>query len=234
MWGDTMQEVKEDMQKYSPNDWEKAPYKLEKISDLLFDWTLYPRHQLDNKRVKTYAMALKSGSTFPPIRVGLFQGKKIVVDGFHRAHSRILVKMEYIDCKELPFRSEAELFAEAVRLNSEHGQPFTEIEVLSSIRRLRRYNFEVKDIVSMVHVPPSAIRRESTKPITVLTLPSGKKLQCVKVRPGEQGKQGLTCLKNALIIVSNWAEEKKIPKTPEFRELASRAYDALKKVQPND
>jgi len=224
---------KTQLQSYSGKDWDKALTKLEKIADLLFDWNIYPRKEVDNQVVRAYAKALKSGSIFPPIKVGLFKGQKIVVDGFHRVHSRILLKTAYVECKELAFQSEAELFAEAVRLNSSHGKTFTDIEVKASIRRLQRYNFSIKDIVSIVHIPASAIRQESTKPITILTLPSGKKLSCVKVNPGEHGVHGLICLKNALIIVSNWAEEQKIPDEPTFRELVARARVALKKVQFN-
>jgi plasmid stabilization system protein ParE len=231
------EKMKNEMQRqqysYPGKDWDKAPAKLEKIADLLFDWSIYPRKEVDNQVVRAYAKALQTGSIFPPIKVGLFKGQKIVIDGFHRAHSRILLKMPYIECKEEHFESEAELFAEAVRLNSSHGKTFTEIEVKANIRRLRRYNFEVKDIVSIVHIPASAIRQESTKPITILTLPSGKKLSCVKVNPGEHGVHGLICLKNALIIVSNWAEEQKIPDEPPFKELVARAREALQKVRCN-
>jgi len=225
--------MQEEVQKYAAKDWDKAPIKLEKIADLLFDWTIYPRKEVDKQVVSNYAKALKSGSTFPPIRVGLLNGEKIVVDGFHRAHSRILLSIAYIECSTLRFQSEAELFAEAVRLNSSHGKAFTDIEVRASVRRLRRYNFDVKDIMSIVHVPASAIRSESTKPITILTLPSGKKLSCVKVRPGKHGVHGLTCLKNALIIVANWAEEQKIPDDPAFKELVDQALVALRKVRFN-
>jgi len=213
---------------YSVKDWDKAPVSLEKIAELLFDWNIYPRKEIDMQKVKDYAKALKTGATFPPIKVGLFEGNKIVVDGFHRAHSRIELKIEYIECQILRFQSEAELFAEAVRANSSHGKPFTQIEVKASIRRLRRYNFNAKDIVSIVHIPASEIRSESTKPIIVLTLPSGKKLSCLKVRPGKEGVHGLTCLKNALKIVTNWAEDEKIPNDPVFRELVERVQRALK------
>jgi hypothetical protein len=212
-------------------DWDKAPVKVEKIADLLFDWNIYPRKEVDNQVVRSYAKALQSGSIFPPIKVGSFNGQKIVVDGFHRAHSRILLKIDYIDCAILPFQSEAELFAEAVRLNSSHGKTFTDIEIRASIRRLQRYKFDVKDIVAIVHMPASIISRESTKPITTITLPSGKKLQCVKVKPGQHGVHGLICLKNALIIVCNWAEKQKIPDEPPFKELVARAREALRKVQ---
>jgi hypothetical protein len=212
---------------FSVKDWDKAPVSLEKIAGLLFDWNIYPRKEIDKGKVNDYAKALKTGATFPPIKVGLFEENKIVVDGFHRAHSRIQLKIDYIECRILRFQSEAELFAEAVRANSSHGKPFTEIEVKANIRRLRRYNFDPKDIVNIVHIPASEIRSESTKPILMLTLPSGKKLSCVKVKPGKEGVHGLTCLKNALIIVANWAEDEKIPADPVFRELVERAQRAL-------
>jgi hypothetical protein len=216
--------------RYPSRDWDKAPVRLEKIANLLFDWTLYPRKEVDKQVVRAYAKALQSGSKFPPIKVGIFQEQKIVVDGFHRAHSRILLKIDYIECYVLTFQTEAELFAEAVIANSSHGKTFTEVEVKTNIRRLRRYNFNVKDITSIVHLPASSIRSESTKPVTILTLPSGKKLPCLKVRPGTRGVQGLTCLKNALTIVTNWAEDERIPDEPEFRELVTHARDALKNV----
>jgi len=223
--------MQEEVQKYAAKDWDKAPIKLVKIADLLFDWDIYPRKEVDKQVVRAYAKALKTGSIFPPIKVGLFKGQKIIVDGFHRADSRILLNIAYIECSILPFQSEAELFAEAVRLNSSHGKTFTEVEMRASIRRLQKYKFDVKDIVSIVHMPASEIRQESTKPITVLTLPSGKKLSCVKVRPGRHGVHGLICLKNALTIVINWAEEEEIPDEPPFRELVAQARMALKKMR---
>jgi hypothetical protein len=213
---------------YTEKDWDKAPVSLEKIANLLFDWNIYPRKEIDKRKVNDYAKAMKTGSVFPPIRVALFEENKVVIDGFHRAHSRIQLKIDYIECKILPFQSEAELFAEAVRANSSHGKPFTDIEVKANIRRLQRYKFNVKDIVSIVHVPASGITSESTKPILVLTTPSGRKLSCAKVRPGKEGVHGLTCLKNALTIVANWAEDEKIPNDPVFRELVERVQTALK------
>jgi len=216
---------------YSAKDWDKAPVKVEKIANLLFDWNIYPRKEVDHQIVRTYAKALKSGSIFPPIKVGLLNGEKIVVDGFHRVESRILLKIDYIDCAMLSFQSEAELFAEAVRLNSAHGKSFTDIEVKTSIRRLQKYKFDVKDIIAIIHVPASEIQRESNKPITTITLPSGKKLSCVKVKPGAHGVHGLICLKNALIIVSNWGNSNKIPDEPPFPELVARAHAALEKCK---
>jgi hypothetical protein len=220
--------------RYSAKDWDKTQTKIEKIADLVLDWRLYPRKEVDHQVVKTYANALKAGSVFPPIKVGLFKGDKVVVDGFHRVESRILLKIDYADCSILPFQSEAELFAEAVRLNSSHGKNFTEVELKANIRRLQKYKFNVKDIVALVHVPATEITREMTRPITTVTLPSGKKMPCTQIKPGEAGIHGLLCLKSALMIVCNWAEQDKIPSDEPFiRELVARASAALKKVRFN-
>jgi hypothetical protein len=217
----------------SAKDWDKVQTRVEKIADLIFDFRFYPRKEVDRQLVKTYARALEAGSVFPSVKVGLFKGNKVIVDGFHRVESRILLKIDYVDCSVLPFQSEGELFAEAVRLNSGHGKSFTELELKASIRRLRRYKFAVDDIVGICHVPASEITLETTRPIMSVTLPSGKKVSCCAVKPGENGVHGLICLKNALFIVCNWAEKGKIPDEPFFKDLVVRARLALGKVRFN-
>ena len=213
-------------------NWDKARVSVEKIRDLVLDWRLYPRKQVDQVVVENYARALRAGANFPYIKVGVLDGKKIIVDGVHRIRSRELLKIDYVDCAILHFQSESELFAEAVRLNSSHGKGFSEVELNVNIRRLKRYKFDVNDIVAICHVPASEITRETTRPITTVTLPSGKKIPCTKVNPGDGGIHGLLCLKNALIIVCNWAESNKIPThEPVIRELVARVRVALKKVQ---
>lgn len=212
-------------------NWDKAPVSLEKIRDLLVDLRLYPRKEVDQVVVENYARALRAGASFPYVKVGVLAGKKIIVDGVHRIRSRELLKIDYVQCSILQFQSEGELFAEAVRLNSSHGKAFCEAELKANVKRLQRYKFDTNDIVAICHIPASEITRETTKPITSVTLPSGKKLSCSKIKPGEHGVYGLICLKNALIIVCNWAQQHKIPDEPPFKELVVRARVALRKVR---
>jgi hypothetical protein len=217
---------------YSAKDWNKAQIKVEKIADLVLDWRLYPRKEIDQQVVETYAKALQAGSVFPSVKVALFRGRKILIDGFHRVSSRKLLNIDYIDCSILSFQSEAEMFAEAVWLNSSHGKSFTRAELKANIRRLKRYKINVNDIVSICHVPASEIIREMKQPITSVTSPSGKRIPCTQVKPGEKGIHGLLCLKGALMIVCNWAELHKIPTDePVITELVIRARNALRKVQ---
>lgn len=218
-------------------DWDKAPTKVEKIADLVLDFRLYPRKEIDRQVVKTYAKALEAGSVFPHVKVALFDGQKVIVDGFHRVESRILLKIDYADCSILPFQNEAELFAEAVRLNSDHGKGFTEIELKANIRRLQKYKFDVKDIVALAHVPASEIHKEAAAPITVLTSPSGKKIVCHAEEPHkttESKNIELTQFKNALMLVCKWAEYGHISNHPELKKIVERTRSALGGVKFND
>jgi hypothetical protein len=206
-------------------NWDKGRHTVEKISDLFLDWRLYPRSQVDQVVVGNYARALRAGAKFPCVKVAALAGKKVIVDGVHRIRSRELLKIDYVDCSTLDFGTEGEVFAEAVWQNSCHGKGFCEVELKANIKRLKRYKFEINEIVSICHVPASEITRETTRPIASLTLPTGKKLSCGEVKPG--GVDGLICLKNALMIVCNWSELHKIPDDPFFKDLATRAHKAL-------
>ena len=189
-------------------DWDHAPVSREKISDLVFDWRLYPRKEVDHQTVvQHYVKALEAGAVFPTVKVGLFKGKKTIVDGLHRVRAHTQLKRDYVDCSTLPFESEAELFAEAVRLNSSHGKRFSDIELKENIRRLKQYKFNVKDIVALVHVPASEIYREAAAPVAVLTLPSGKKIN-IGAKPDAPD---LVQFKNALKLCLRWAGSGQIP-----------------------
>jgi hypothetical protein len=234
-----MQKKAEQSNGWTPKNWDKGQTRVEKIANLTFDMRFYPRKQVDRQLVKTYAQALKAGSKFPSLKVGLFDGDEIVVDGFHRAESRILLKIDYADCTFLPFLSEAELFAEAVWLNSGHGKNFTESELRANAKRLRRYKFEVKDIVTLVHIPAAEIERETTKSITTLTTPSGKKktienddatVQEIIQGTDEEIKKTIK-LKNALMLICRYTESGHVPDHPGIKALVTRVRAALEKLE---
>jgi len=212
-------------------DWDLAPIIVEKIADLVFRWDLYPRHGVDHKDVvRNYARALRAGCVFPPVKVGFLNEKKIIVDGVHRIRSRQLLNIEYVDCATLRFESEAELFAEAVRLNSNHGKSFTVEEIDRNITRLRKYNFDVKDIVAITHVPASEITRESAAPVKVLRAPCGKKIYCT----GQPDVRELVEFKNALMLIRDVAGCDCIPRDdPLFKGLVLECREALGRMKFN-
>ncbi len=210
-------------------NWDKIPIRVLKIEDLVFDWRFYPRSEVDDKVVKSYAKALQAGSVFPPVKIAVFAGKNIIVDGVHRVESRKLLKIEYADCAVHHFDSEGAMFAEAVKLNSSHGKSFSQAEIRASIRTLKRYNFSVSDIVAFTHVPAAEIQCERTKPVTVVTAPRGRKIDCQKGEVAE-----LLRFKNALVLCCSWAEQHRIPTdNPGLQKLVVRCRLALGKVRFN-
>jgi len=211
---------------------------VEKIKDLVFEMEIYPRKEVDQATVENYARALEAGAIFPPIKVGLYQGEKIVIDGFHRVAARQRFLMDSIDAAILPFDSKASLFAEAVRLNSSHGKGFTEAEMKANIRRLREYKFGVKEIQSLVHFSADEIRKEFAVPIVTITAPSGRRVSFFRnsetVEPDHNDVIKLIQLENALKLCSRWAESGRIPMgKPKAVALVIRCHLALGKVLSN-
>jgi hypothetical protein len=127
--------------------------RLLKISELNFDPELYPRLKTSWLTAYQYAEAMKAGAIFPPITVGVFEGKPYVIDGWHRVEAKKLLNEEYISAYVRSFESKAEMFAEAVKLNAAHGRPLTTTEKVRVIDQLEKYGFQPIEISKIVGVP---------------------------------------------------------------------------------
>jgi hypothetical protein len=99
--------------------------------DLVLDESIYPRHGIDDTHVRQLAEARRAGIDLPPVVVQRHTNR--VVDGFHRiaaelreAGEEALISVEWRD-----YPSDAALFADAMLLNSRHGQ------VLATYDRVR-------------------------------------------------------------------------------------------------
>lgn len=151
----------------------KGKVQVVAIKDLVFDSELYPRFKTNWLTVYQYAMAMKSGSVFPPVTVGILNGKKYVVDGWHRIEALKLLGEEYVNAVVKHYESEAELFADAVKLNVTHGRQLSVQEKARIIDRLKEYNFSLEQISEIVRIPVDKIERFTVK---VVTLPNGSKM----------------------------------------------------------
>ena len=92
-----------------------------KIVSLVLDYDYYPRNSVDSTAVSYMVDSLEDGNEFPPI-VADAKTKK-VIDGFHRvkAHLRHFGEHGEIDVEFRNYKSEKEMFLDAVRLNASHG-----------------------------------------------------------------------------------------------------------------
>jgi len=93
-----------------------------KVSELVFDFNLYPRQRVDCQHVSEMVEAEKAGVTLPPILID--KRSKRIVDGFHRAkmRQRIDGSEATIQAVEKVYRSDQEMFLDAMRHNASHGR----------------------------------------------------------------------------------------------------------------
>jgi len=133
--------------------------KLLKISELKFDEDIYPRVKRNWLTAYSYSQAMKVGDVFPPIHVGIFQGEKYVVDGWHRVEACKLLGIENVEALVKNYKSKREMFADAVRFNAKHGRPLSVQEKVRIIHKLEELKFTLKEISQIVKVPLDKIER---------------------------------------------------------------------------
>ena len=98
------------------------------MSKVVTDFNLYPRHRndlLDTANLRNIKNAILSGARLPPIVVNKKDFR--LVDGVHRLEAYRKLFPEDPDheimAELVAFKSDADMFVEAVRLNSMHGKP---------------------------------------------------------------------------------------------------------------
>lgn len=123
-----------------------------KVSKLLLDYELYPRERIEPFNVNQMVEALKAGLQLPPITVDRRSHR--VVDGFHRV--RAYQKLYGVDAKipaELKdYKSNAEMFMDAVRLNANHGRQLSTYDRARCIARAESFKLELEVISSLLNM----------------------------------------------------------------------------------
>lgn len=100
------------------------------LGTLVLDYTIYPRHAVDQTNVRSIVDALEKGVKLPPIIADKVTRR--VADGFHRTlgYKRFGMSMDDMVSVDLrDYADDAELFAESIRLNAGHGQRLTKYDI---------------------------------------------------------------------------------------------------------
>ncbi len=137
--------------------------RIVKLSELVFDEELYPRFKTDWLTVYQYTEAMKSGSVFPPIVVGVWRGKKYVIDGWHRCEAVRKLGRDCIKAVIKKYKKYRDMFADAVRYNSTHGRMLSSQEKARIIQKLNQMGFSKVQISEIVKVPVEKIERFEVK-----------------------------------------------------------------------
>lgn len=114
------------------------------LSDLIFDFNLYPRHKISQYHVAQMVEALRAEQTLPPPVVD--RGSMRVVDGFHRvsAHRQIDANGT-IQADVRTYTSEQQLFLDAVRPNVNHGLSLQRVDRVRALAKLRDLGVSPED-----------------------------------------------------------------------------------------
>lgn len=132
--------------------------KLVPASELVEDFSFYPRNQVDDTHVNDLVKAISSGSTLPPIIADKSSNR--IVDGIHRR--RAWMKFHGDDTgvpvEWQTYKNDAELFLDAVRRNAEHGRRLDRHDQTRIVLRLQELNITPQQIASVLHVPEQEVR----------------------------------------------------------------------------
>ena len=119
------------------------------LSELVKDYTVYPRKDVFWQNVESIAEALRAGVTLPPIIV--CRKTMRIVDGFHRhdaytkvnGGNNIEVPVEFRDYAE-----DSDFFLDAIRLNAGHGQKLSTFDIVRSTKRAEELGITRDEVAS--------------------------------------------------------------------------------------
>jgi len=141
--------------------------KILPLKDIIFDESIYPRQSSWWATSYKYAEEMKAGAKFPPITVGMLDGKHVLVDGKHRQDALTMNKETHFQANVLYGYTKDELYIEAVKLNRAHGVGLTPYDKVKIIRKLSDLKYELKDIAEIVQVPLENITQFVANRITL-------------------------------------------------------------------
>lgn len=126
-----------------------------KLTDIVIDESIYPRTQVNHHNVQRMIHAHKAGTKFPALIVEA--GTHRLVDGRHRFEMFTREKVPTVEVKEKSYTSEADIYADAVRLNIDHGQPLDQFSVRNAVARLTELGYGRDAISDVVRIPADHI-----------------------------------------------------------------------------
>jgi hypothetical protein len=101
---------------------------------------------------------LKSGAEFPPVKVAIYKGEHILMDGRHRIESKKAVKERYIQAEIHKGLTKKQIYLEAVKNNIVHGRQFSTQEVVGICITLEKWNMSQEQISEIVRIPTDQIK----------------------------------------------------------------------------
>lgn len=124
-----------------------------KLATLVFDYSMYPRHQIDRTHVAHLAEAIEAGAKLPPIVID--KKTKRISDGFHRATALRKTAGEdaTVEVVEIAYGNDAEMFLDAARRNAGHGHRLSNFDRVRCIELASQLDIEPEALSAALVMP---------------------------------------------------------------------------------
>jgi len=127
------------------------------LDKIVIDESLYPRNGVSSFNVKRLINAIETGAKLPPV---ITENKTCrLVDGRHRYEAFKSKGLKTIEVVEKVYKNEADLYADAVRLNVVHGEPLDLYSIRTAMIRLSSYGYSKEEISEVVRLPIDQITK---------------------------------------------------------------------------
>lgn len=129
-----------------------------KLSELVFDYSIYPRSDIDSQHVRYMREAERAGVKFPPYVID--RKSRRVVDGFHRGKKDMAEHGpgHEVECVEKDYTNEGEIFIDSMRLNANHGRSLTQHDRARCTIMAKRFKISILVVASALGMTPAAIK----------------------------------------------------------------------------
>lgn len=123
-----------------------------KVSELVMDFELYPRTQIDGTHASHIAEAIRAGSTLPPL-VADAKSKRLT-DGFHRLRAYRTVNGDDAEVlvELVEYADEREMFLDSVRRNAAHGRALTPFDRNHVVVHAERLSIDLNAVADVLQV----------------------------------------------------------------------------------
>lgn len=151
-----------------------------KAAEVVLDFDLYPRNNVDPHNVRTLCDALASGAELPPIVI--CKKSKRVADGFHRVKAvlKFFGDDAEIEVVERTYKSDADLFLEAMRYNASHGCKLDPCDRTHCLIIAERLSIPLDSVAGALSVPADklgSLMQDRTATSGGLTIPLKRTLR---------------------------------------------------------
>lgn len=145
-----------------------------KAAELVLDFDLYPRNNVDSHNVKNITDALAAGASLPAVVID--KKSKRVIDGFHRTKAvlRLYGEDAEIDVIEKVYKDESEMFLDAMRYNASHGAKLDPCDRTRCTIIAERLHIPLDMVAGALHMPVEKLghlRTDRTATAGGLTVP---------------------------------------------------------------